>query len=67
MLLRIVLWLPLLVSLSAHFQRSLNVNSLEWNDGLERWNRLHVLEWSTGLDYWSATPINQRKSDGPSS
>ena len=35
-----------------------NVNSLEWNDGLERWNGL--LEWSTGLDYWSATPINQR-------
>ena len=26
----------------------MGVNSLEWNDGLERWNGL--LEWSTGLD-----------------
>ena len=33
-----------------------NVNSVEWNDGMERWNGL--LEWSTGLDYWSATPTN---------
>ena len=31
-----------------------NVNSVEWNDGMERWSGL--LEWSTGLDYWSATP-----------
>ena len=33
-----------------------NVNSLEWNDGMERWSGL--LEWSTGLDDWSATPMN---------
>ena len=33
-----------------------NVNSVEWNDGMERWNGL--LEWSTGLDYLSATPTN---------
>ena len=35
-----------------------NVNSVEWNDGMERWNGL--LEWITGLDYWpwSATPTN---------
>ena len=31
-----------------------NVNSVEWNDGMERWSGL--LEWSSGLDYWSATP-----------
>ena len=31
-----------------------NVNSVEWNDGMERWSGL--LEWSTGLDYWSAPP-----------
>ena len=31
-----------------------NVNSVEWNDGMERWSGL--LEWSAGLDYWSATP-----------
>ena len=30
------------------------MNSVEWNDGMERWSGL--LEWSTGLDYWSATP-----------
>ena len=35
-----------------------DLNSLEWNNGLERWNG--ILEWSTGLDYWSATPINKR-------
>ena len=32
------------------------MNSLEWNDGMERWSGL--LEWSTGLEYWSATPTN---------
>ena len=31
-----------------------NVNSVVWNDGMERWNGL--LDWSTGLDYWSARP-----------
>ena len=29
------------------------LNSVDWNDGMERWSGL--LEWSTGLDYWSAT------------
>ena len=41
-----------------HFQSLMmydgNVNSVEWNDGMERWSGL--LEWSTGQDYWSATP-----------
>ena len=32
-----------------------NMNSVDWNDGMERWSGL--LEWSTGLDYRSATPI----------
>ena len=39
-----------------HHQWKGNMNSVEWNDGMERWNGL--LEWSTGLDYWSATPTN---------
>ena len=38
-----------------------NVNSLEWNDGMERWSGL--LEWSTGLDHWSVTPTNQLVKD----
>ena len=29
-----------------------NVNSMEWNDGMERWSGL--LECSSGLDHWSA-------------
>ena len=33
-----------------------NMNSVDWNGGMERWSGL--LEWSTGLDYWSATPTN---------
>ena len=33
-----------------------NMNSVDWNGGMERWSEL--LEWSTGLDYWSATPTN---------
>ena len=32
------------------------MNSVEWNDGMERENGL--LEWNTGLDYWSAMPTN---------
>ena len=33
-----------------------NVNSVEWNDGMERWSGL--LEWSIGLDYWVPRPQN---------
>ena len=33
-----------------------NMNSVDWNGGMERWSGL--LEWSTGLDYLSATPTN---------
>ena len=28
-----------------------NVNSVEWNDGMERWSGL--LEWTTGVEYWT--------------
>ena len=41
-------------NLGCHAKPWGNVNSVEWNDGMERWSGL--LEWSTGLDYWSATP-----------
>ena len=40
------------------------MNSLESNDGMERWSGL--LDWSTGVEYWngvldwSATPTNRR-------
>ena len=30
------------------------VNSLEWNDGVERWSGL--LEWTTGVEYWTGVP-----------
>ena len=39
------------------------MNSLDWNDGMERWSEL--LEWNTGLDYWSATPTVLAKSNLP--